>query len=56
MSIEKENEVNEDHVVMMLRGERPDGMDYEEFRIKRKALQNFLKRYMKGKLIKDETV
>lgn len=32
-----------DHIAMLLRGERPEGMPYEEFRLKRKAVERFLK-------------
>jgi hypothetical protein len=34
---------NMDHIAMLLRGERPEGMPYEEFRLKRKAVERFLK-------------
>lgn len=37
------NETDEEIIKQLVRGERPEGMDYEEFRIKRKAIQKYLK-------------
>lgn len=40
----EEVQISEEHISMLMRGERPPEMDYEEFKLKRKALQWFLKR------------
>ena len=40
----KEVGIREDHIAMLMRGERPEGMDSEEFKLKRKAIQYFLKK------------
>lgn len=40
--MEREVEVREDHVSQLMCGQRPEGMDFNEFRIKRKAIQKFL--------------
>lgn len=47
-----EENLDEQIVRQLIRGERPEGMDYKEFRIKRKAIQKFLKnrRYARGKV------
>ena len=39
----KQVEINEDHISQLMCGKRPDGMDYQEFRVKRKAIQKFIK-------------
>lgn len=44
-------EVPQEQINMLLRGERPEGMDYNEFRVKRKAVQLFLKRKLKGRFL-----
>ena len=43
--MEEENkvEIREDHISQLMCGKRPEGMDYNEFRVKRKAIQLFLK-------------
>lgn len=46
-----EEELREDVVSMLLAGKRPEGMDYREFQIKRKAVQTFLKRTKKGRFV-----
>ncbi len=48
--------ISEEHISMLMRGERPEGMDFVEFKLKRKALNHFLKKRKKGRLIKDEKV
>jgi len=35
---------DEKHIKFLMRGERPEGMSFEEFKIKRKIVQKFLKR------------
>ena len=49
MKDEKEVVIEEEYISQLIRGERPEGMDYEEFRIKRKALNRFLKQYRNNK-------
>lgn len=44
-----EKEMNEEVIAQMLSGKRPENMSYEEFRIKRKMIGNFLKRKSRGK-------
>lgn len=44
----EEEQINEQLIAQLLRGERPEGMDYKEFRLKRKAIQLYLKRKKKG--------
>lgn len=46
-----EEEINELAVKQLLRGERPEGMPLTEFKIKRKAVQTFIKRKRKGRLV-----
>lgn len=41
--------MNEEIIKMLLRGERPESMDYKQFRIKRKAVQQFLKKRRNGR-------
>lgn len=36
-------EIREDHISSLICGKRPEGMDYQEFRLKRKAIQRFIK-------------
>ena len=38
----------EEHIKLLLRGERPEGMDFEEFKLKRKAIQHYLKQRKYG--------
>lgn len=38
-----EESLDEQIVKQLMRGERPEGMDYKEFRVKRKAIQKFIK-------------
>jgi len=38
----------------LMRGERPEGMDFEEFKIKRKAIQKFIKKYLRGRRIQSK--
>jgi hypothetical protein len=45
----KDLEVTEDMVSALISGRRPEGMGYEEFRIKRKALAKFLKARKRGR-------
>lgn len=47
----KEITIQEEDVAKLLRGERPEGMKYEEFKLKRKILTNWLRKYKKGRLI-----
>jgi len=42
---------NELVIAQLMRGERPDGMSYQDFKIKRKAVQVYIKRKLKGSLI-----
>lgn len=51
----KEIEISEENISKLMRGERPEGMDYVEFKLKQKALRMYLKQYKKGKLIKQES-
>ena len=44
-------DIREDHVAQLMRGERPEGMDFEEFKIKRKAVQALLKRIKRGRYV-----
>ena len=48
----------QEQINMLLRGKRPEGMNYHEFRVKRKAVQLFLKRKSKGRFfyVAKETV
>jgi hypothetical protein len=46
-----EDSIDEKVIKQLFRGERPEGMNYEDYRIKRKAIQLFLKRKQKGKFI-----
>ena len=43
MDEENKIEIREDHISELMCGKRPEGMDYNEFRVKRKAIQLFLK-------------
>lgn len=47
----EEEQINEQLIAQLLRGERPEGMNYKEFRIKRKAIDIFIKKRNKGKFI-----
>jgi len=44
-------EIKEDVVATLLSGKRPEGMDFEEYRIKRAAIKAFLKKRKKGRFI-----
>lgn len=46
-----EEQIKDELVAMLMRGERPEGMTYEDFKIKRKAIQKYIKQRNKGKLI-----
>lgn len=50
-SVDNEQVLQEDVVALLLAGKRPEGMGFEEFRIKRAAVQSFLKRKAKGRFI-----
>ena len=43
MDEDKQVEIREDHISQLMCGERPEGMDFNEFKLKRKAIQLFLK-------------
>ena len=45
-----EKEINEIAVSQLMRGERPDGMSFEEFKIKRRAIKTFFKKRSKGRM------
>lgn len=49
--MEEELDMNNPLVAQMLRGERPEGMSYDEFKIKRKAVEKYLKKRAKGRFI-----
>ena len=49
----KEVDIREDHVSQLMRGERPEGMDFEEFKIKRKATQKLIEQIKKGRVFHD---
>lgn len=49
--MEEELDMSNPLVAQMLRGERPEGMSYDEFKIKRKAVEKYLKKRAKGKFI-----
>lgn len=38
-------------ITQLLRGERPKEMSYEEFKVKRKMIENYLRRKKKGNFI-----
>jgi hypothetical protein len=40
--------VKEEIIKFLLRGKRPKDMDYNEFKLKRKAIQSYLKRRRNG--------
>ena len=44
-------EPKEDIVAMLLSGKRPEGMGFEEYRVKRAAVQTFLRRRKRGRFI-----
>lgn len=46
----KEVEIQPDHIAQLMRGERPEEMGYNEFKLKRKAINYFLKNRKKGVL------
>jgi hypothetical protein len=48
--------ISEEDISKLMRGERPEGMDFEEFKLKRKALQYFLKKRKKRGIRRDDTV
>ena len=49
--MEEELDMNNPLVAQMLRGERPEGMSYDEFKIKRKAVEKYIKKRAKGKFV-----
>jgi len=50
----EEEELNKkptaEEISKLIRGERPEGMDFEEFRLKRKAVTQYLRRRKKGSI------
>lgn len=44
----KELVIEQIHVKQLMRGERPEGMDFAEFKIKRKMVQKFLQGRLKN--------
>lgn len=42
-------ESDEDHIKFLMRGERSEGKSYKEFKIKRKIIQQYLKRRRNGR-------
>jgi hypothetical protein len=51
MEQEQLNGQSEIIVSQLISGKRPEGMSYDEFRIKRKAINAYLKRRSKGTLL-----
>lgn len=49
--MEEELDMNNPLVAQMLRGERPEEMSYDEFKIKRKAVEKYLKKRAKGRFV-----
>jgi len=49
--MDKEIDIREDHITFLLRGERPEGMDLDQFKLKRKAIQQFLRGIKRGRVI-----
>lgn len=47
----KDVEVTEEMIASLMSGRRPEGMNFEEFKIKRKALNKFMKRRNKGRFV-----
>lgn len=45
-------EITEEDLVMLMRGERPESLTYEQFRLGRKNAQRLLKEYKKGRYVK----
>ena len=43
-------QIKDELVAMLMRGERPEGMSYSDFKIKRKAIQQYIKQRNKGTL------
>lgn len=47
----KDLEVTEEMIASLMSGKRPEGMNFEEFKIKRKALNKFMKQRKKGRFV-----
>jgi hypothetical protein len=43
--------ITKEQIDMITRGERPEGMDYEEFRKHRTLLKKVIQKYLKGRFI-----
>jgi len=46
--MEKEEDINNEIVSQLMSGKRPENMSFDEFKIKRKAIESYLKRRNKG--------
>jgi hypothetical protein len=50
--VETKEEVKEVNVEKLMRGERPETMSYEDFKIKRRAVQKVINLKLKGRYLK----
>lgn len=48
--MEKKKDYSEEEIDLILQGIRPEGMDFEEFRVLRIKSKKLLKGYLKGRL------
>ena len=44
----EEKKLTKEEIDQILIGKRPEGMDFEEFKVQRKALNKFIKSYVKN--------